>query len=79
MTMGSTGKYAAARKPLTRDIEEALVNAIAPILFAFVIENVSPAAALWVAAVSAVTGFVAVFFLVSFCKANLRAETGAGS
>ena len=31
MTMGSTGKYAAARKPLTRDIEEALVNAIAPI------------------------------------------------
>lgn len=57
-------------------VPQNIVNAAAPILFAFIIANLSPAGALWLAGVSAATGFVAVFFLVSFCKANLRGEAG---
>jgi MFS family permease len=53
-------------------VPQNIVNAAAPVVFAAVIARVSPTGALWIAAVSAWVGLVAVYFLVSHCRASMR-------
>ncbi len=47
-------------------------NAVAPIIFAAVIARLSPAGALWIAAVSAWIGLISVYFLVKVCRAAMK-------
>jgi MFS family permease len=51
-------------------VPQNIVSAIAPILFAAVLSRVGPDVAVWLAAVSAVAGFVAVAVLVRHCRAS---------
>ena len=52
-------------------VPQNIVNALAPILFAFILARLSPVVALWVAALSACLGCVAVLALVRFCRASM--------
>ncbi len=52
-------------------VPQNIVNALAPVLFAFIIARVTPQAALMVAAFSACLGCIAVVMLVRFCKGPL--------
>ncbi len=52
-------------------VPQNIVNALAPILFAFILARLSPHVALWVAGFSACLGCVAVLALVRFCRANM--------
>lgn len=54
-------------------VPQNIVNAIAPIAFAFIITRLSPVGGLWAAGISAAMGCVAVLFLVSFCRASVSA------
>ena len=54
-------------------VPQNVVNAVAPVLFAFIIARVTPAA-LVVAGISACLGCVAVVMLVRFCKGPLAAR-----
>lgn len=58
-------------------VPQNVVNAIAPILFAFIIARLSPAGALIVAGLAACTGCIAVVYLNRFCRPHL--EGGAAS
>lgn len=53
-------------------VPQNIVNAIAPVLFAAVLSRVSAAGTLWIAGVSAWIGLVAVFQLVTFCRASMK-------
>lgn len=53
-------------------VPQNIVNAAAPVAFAAVISRVSPTGALWIAAVSAWVGLVAVYYLVAYCRASLK-------
>ena len=55
-------------------VPQNVANAMAPIVFAFIIAQISPAGALWLAGLAAVLGFGAVLSLVSFCKANMQEQ-----
>lgn len=57
-------------------VPQNIVNAVAPILFAFIIARMSPAGALMVAGCAAVLGCVAVVLLVSFCKPHMAGSGG---
>jgi MFS family permease len=50
-------------------VPQNIVSAIAPVLFASILFRVGPEMAIWLAAVSALAGFVAVFVLVRHCRA----------
>lgn len=52
-------------------VPQNIVNAVAPILFAFIIARLSPAGALIVAGLAAITGGIAVAYLVRFCRPHL--------
>ncbi len=49
-------------------VPQNIVNAMAPVLFAAVISRATPHAAMWIAAISAWMGFVAVYYLVTYCR-----------
>ena len=49
-------------------VPQNIANALAPVLFAFIIERISPAGALWVAGLAACLGCLSVVSLVRFCK-----------
>lgn len=53
-------------------VPQNIVNAVAPVLFAAVLSRVSPEGTLWIAAVSAWIGFIAVIQLVAFCRASMK-------
>lgn len=53
-------------------VPQNIVNAIAPVLFAAVLSRVSATGTLWIAAISAWIGLVAVFQLVAFCRAAMK-------
>jgi MFS family permease len=53
-------------------VPQNIVNAIAPVVFAAIISRASPEGALWISAVSAWVGFIAVIQLVVFCRAAMR-------
>ncbi|MEZ5816855.1 MAG: MFS transporter [Hyphomicrobiaceae bacterium] len=53
-------------------VPQNIVNAAAPVLFAAVLSRVSPSGTLWIAAVSAWTGLVSVYFLVTYCRASMK-------
>ena len=55
-------------------VPQNIVNALAPILFAFILARLSPVVALWVAALSACLGCFAVLALVRFCRASMPEE-----
>lgn len=55
-------------------VPQNIVNALAPVLFAFIIARVTPQAALIVAALSACLGCIAVVMLVRFCKGALEGK-----
>ena len=51
-------------------VPQNIVSAIAPILFAAILSRVGPQMAIWLAALSAIAGFGAVFVLVRHCRAS---------
>lgn len=51
-------------------VPQNIANAIAPVLFASILLRVGPEMAVWLAAVSATAGFLAVFVLVKHCRAS---------
>lgn len=51
-------------------VPQNIVNAVAPVLFAAVLSYVGPQMAVWLAAVSATAGFIAVAILVRHCRAS---------
>ena len=51
-------------------VPQNIANAIAPVLFASILLRVGPEMAVWLAAVSAMAGFIAVFVLVRHCRAS---------
>ena len=51
-------------------VPQNIVNAIAPVLFAAILSRVGPQTAVWLAALSATLGFVAVAVLVRHCRAS---------
>ena len=53
-------------------VPQNIVNAIAPVLFAAVLSRVSPVGTLWIAAISAWIGLIAVYQLVSYCRATMK-------
>ncbi|MEZ5849866.1 MAG: MFS transporter [Hyphomicrobiaceae bacterium] len=56
-------------------VPQNIVNAVAPIAFAFIIARLSPVGGLWAAGISAAMGCVAVLFLINFCRKAV-AEAG---
>ena len=55
-------------------VPQNIVNALAPILFAFILARLSPDVALCVAGLSTCLGYVAVVALARFCRANMPQE-----
>lgn len=53
-------------------VPQNIINAMAPVVFAFIISRLTPATAVAVAAASALLGCVAVVMLVRFCKGPLE-------
>lgn len=51
-------------------VPQNIANAVAPVLFASILFRVGPEMAVWLAALSAMAGFVAVFVLVRHCRAS---------
>ena len=49
-------------------VPQNIVNAMAPVLFAAVISRATPQTAMWIAAISAWMGLIAVYYLVTFCR-----------
>ncbi|MGE3916646.1 MAG: MFS transporter [Hyphomicrobiaceae bacterium] len=55
-------------------VPQNIVNAAAPVLFAAVLSRFSPTGTLWIAAISAWIGLVAVIQLVAFCRASMKSR-----
>ncbi len=51
-------------------VPQNIANAVAPVLFASILLRVGPEMAVWLAALSATAGFLAVFVLVKHCRAS---------
>ncbi|HRD77262.1 MAG TPA: hypothetical protein PK264_15240, partial [Hyphomicrobiaceae bacterium] len=54
-------------------VPQNIVNATAPVIFAWLIARVSPMAAMWFAAAAAFAGFLAVLALISACRRPVSA------
>ena len=52
-------------------VPQNIANALAPVLFAFIITRVSPGAALWLAGLAACLGCISVLALVRFCRQSM--------
>ena len=55
-------------------VPQNIVNALAPILFAFILARLTPDVALCVAGLSTCLGYVAVVALARYCRANMPQE-----
>ena len=55
-------------------VPQNVANALAPVVFAFIITRIGPGYALWVAGLAACLGCFAVLSLVRFCKRSMPAE-----
>ncbi|MDX2159145.1 MAG: MFS transporter [Hyphomicrobiaceae bacterium] len=53
-------------------VPQNIINAAAPIAFAAIISRASPSWALWISAISAWIGLVAVYQLVKYCRASMK-------
>jgi len=60
-------------------VPQNIVNALAPILFAFILARLSPDVALCVAGFSTCIGYVAVVALARFCRANMPQDSRQSS